>query len=173
MKEHWYLVASLPHLRLGEKPSVSAEQFRMLCSDWLSADEQQVVEAILDGALPETDLSSAWVAGETQLRNAVARVRARQYNVDAAAHSHTGFEVVIEQGVADAFARDNPLEREMEMDRLRWKLADERSVGDSFGFSAVLAFAVKIIIAERWAALDETVGKASVEELVSSTIVHT
>lgn len=168
MRDYWYLIAALPALRFGEKPAMGAEQFRTFCSDWLPDAGLRAVESVLDGTPDESGLTAAWHAKETQLRNAVARSRARRYNAESAARPHAGFEVFIEKGVADAFARDNPLEREMELDRLRWSLGDELAAGDSFGFPAVLAYAVKLQIAERWASLNEETGRNKVEELVLS-----
>jgi len=173
---HWYLVSSLPTLRFGEKPPMDAKAFRAACIGWLAADELSVIDAVLSNEPPPvSDVAQAWWDGEVQLRNAVVRVRAKKHGTDAASFlkTHSGFSVTVEERVADAFTCPDPLEQEAELDRVRWTLAEALCMEEPFGVAAVLAFAVKIIIAERWAALDETVGKASVEELVSSTIVHT
>lgn len=166
MSSHWYLIAALPYLRFGETPALGADAFRAFCADQLPEGELQAVDGLLAGHPSETGPAACWHDIETQMLNAVARIRARTYNATPAMRTHRGFQVAIEEGVADAFARDNPLERETDLDRLRWRLADELAAGDSFGFPAVLAYAVKLRIAERHAALDEETGRKKVEELV-------
>ncbi|MBI9020190.1 MAG: DUF2764 family protein [Verrucomicrobia bacterium] len=168
MKKHWYLVASLPALRLGEKPAMAAAGFRAACAGHLEAEEILMVDALLENREPARGAASRLWNAEVQLRDAVVRVRAKNRGTDAARfiRPHEGFSVSIEKMVTDAFTRPNPLEREMELDRARWTLADELALTDAFGFPAILAFAAKVRIAERWAGLDESAGQAKVEELI-------
>lgn len=169
MKKYWYLVASLPTVRIGETPAMSTEEFRAACTGHLSADELAAVNAVLENREPPAvEPAPAWWNGEVQLRDAVVRVRAKNRGTDAARflRPHGGFSVSIEKAVTDAFTRPNPLEQEMDLDRARWGLADELALTDPFGFPAVLAFAVKVRIAERWAAMDEKTGTENVEQLI-------
>ncbi len=167
---HWYLVSSLPHLRLGEKPPMSAEVFRAACAGHLSADEMPAIEAALENREPSAGIASRQWNAEVQLRDAVIRLRAKNRGVDAAPFlkAHDGFSVAIEKRVTDAFARPDPLEQELALDRARWNLSDELALTEPFGFPGVLAFAIKVRIAERWAALDEDTGKETVEKLILS-----
>lgn len=173
MRDHWYLVSSLPALRIGEKPAMSAEAFRAACVGWVADDELAVIDAALENREPEAGGTPAvqWWNGEVQLRDAVVRVRAKNRGTDASSFikPHDGFSVTIEKRVTDAFTRPNPLEQEMELDRARWSLMEELALTDSFGFAAVLAFAVQVRIAERWAQMDEEVGATKVEELILTT----
>jgi len=172
MKKHWYLVASLPMLRLGEKPPMDVVAFRAACAGHLSEEETAAVDAVLENREPPAgDASNLWNS-EVQLRDAVVRVRAKNRGTDAARfiRSHDGFSVTIEKMVTDAFTRPNPLEREMELDRARWMLADELALTDPFGFPGVLAFAAKVRLAERWASMDEEKGKIKVEELIEESL---
>lgn len=170
MKDHWYLVSSLPYLRFGEKPSMGAEAFRAACMGWLEEDELSSVDSILDNREPSTAAARAWWNSEIQLRDAIVRVRAKNLGTDASRFlkPYEGFSATIEKWVDDAFVRADPMEREMEIDRARWMLADERAVNAPFGFAAILAFAVKVRIAERWASMDDEVGMARVEEFILS-----
>ena len=165
---YWYLVASLPTLRLGEKPPMDAAAFRAACVSHLSDEEIAAVEAVLENREPSAGAASNLWNSEVQLRDAVVRVRAKNRGTDAARfiRPHGGFSVSIEKMVTDAFTCPNPLEREMELDRARWTLADELALTDPFGFAGVLAFAAKVRLAERWAGLDEAAGQAKVEELI-------
>jgi hypothetical protein len=168
MKKYWYLVASLPVLRLGEKPSMDAAGFRAACAGFLSDEDNSAVDALLENREPPAGAASSLWNSEIQLRDAVVRIRAKNRGTDASRflRTHEGFSVAIEKMVADAFTRPNPLEQEMELDRARWVLADELALTDPFGFPGVLAFAVKVRLADRWAGLDEAAGQSKVEDLI-------
>ena len=168
MKEHWYLVASLPHLRFGEKPPLDVGAFRAACVGHLPADETSAIEAALENCEPPAGLASNHWNHEVQLRDAVVRARAKNRGTDASRFlkPFEGFSATIEKMVSDALNRSNPLEQEEDIDRIRWALADELALTGPFGFPGVLAFAIKVRIAERWAGLDETAGQKKVEELI-------
>ena len=172
MSKHWYLVSSLPVLRLGEKPAMSVDAFRAACKGHLSDDEIAVIEAVLENREPPHGLASKHWNAEVQLRDAVVRVRAKNRGTDASLflEPYEGFSVAIEKQVTDAFARPNPLEQELALDEARWMLADEIALAEPFGFSGLLAFAIKVRMAERWANMDETIGQEKVEEFVLSAL---
>jgi hypothetical protein len=172
---HWYLVSSLPYLRFGEKPSTSRAAFLTACAGWLAEADVAVLQAVFENRCPpDSDIARQWWTGEVELRNAVVRVRAKNRGVDAGRFikPHDGFNVSIEKMVTDAFTRANPLEQEAELDRARWALADELALTAPFGFAGILAFAVKLRIAERWAAMDEAAGQANVEEWVARALME-
>ena len=168
MKKYWHLVASLPALRLGEKPPMDTAGFRAACEGQLSGEELLAVEALLENREPPTGAASDLWNSEIQLRDAIVRIRAKNRAADAGPflRPYNGFNVSIEKMVTDAFVRANPLEQEMEIDRIRWMLADELALTDAFGFLDVLAYAVNVRIAERWANMDGDVGQEKVEELI-------
>ena len=169
---HWYLVSSLPVLRFGEKPTMSVGAFRAACMGPLSEDEQLAVDAVLENREPLSGLASTYWNREVQLRDAVVRVRAKNRGTDASPFlkPYSDFSVAIEKQVVDAFSRPNPLEQELALDRARWGQADEIALTAPFGFPGLLAFAIKVRIAERWGILDESVGQEKVEELVLSAL---
>lgn len=174
MKEHVYLVSSLPYLRFGEMPAMGAEAFRAACVGWLADDELALVDAALENRDPGAGGTPAaqWWNGEIQLRDSIVRVRAKKRGIDASSYikPHEGFSATIEKMVMDAFTRPDPLEQEMDLDRARWSLVDELAVAEPFGFAAVLAFAVKVRIAERWAQMDEDLGKTNVEQFIEAAL---
>jgi hypothetical protein len=168
----WFLVSSLPYLRLGEKPPMDAAAFRAACAGHLSDEATAAVEAVLENREPPAGAASNLWNSEVQLRDAVVRVRAKNRGTDAGRflRPHDGFSVSIEKAVTDAFTRPNPLEQEMELDRARWALADELALTDPFGLPGVLAFAAKVRMADRWASMDEKKGRENVEELILASV---
>ena len=167
-----YLVASLPLLFWGDPPPFSASDFRHRCDGVLTPADGAALDRLLAGRPdPEAPgFEGAWAARETQLRNAVAAARAARYGGDARANRrpHPGWDGGIEKSVTDAFVKESPLEREMELDRGRWRALDDLARGKPFGAEAVFAFALKLRIAERWAALTDEAGRAKFEALLAA-----
>lgn len=174
----FYLIASLPALTFLQKPLITPETFQAqgeaqlgaadaVAAAWLCQDRD-----VDDGStIPTHPFVVRWVAREIQLRNAVARARAARRKTDAAGsiRPHTGFDGYIDDAVESAFDQPSPLEREQAIDRLRWTLLDELAGVDPFAVSVVLAYAVKLRIAQRWAALDMDAAKARVDKALRKT----
>ncbi len=165
-----YLAASLPALFFGDPPPYAPAEFRFHCQGVLDENELKALDAVLAGEPGPSAFGAEWLAREMQLRNAVARIRASRRGGEArqAERSHAGFSVAMEQGVADAFTKPDPLAREMDLDRLRWRTAEELAQTAPFGLPAVLAFAVKLNIASRWAGLKDEAGRAAVGQVLDA-----
>jgi len=170
--EYYYLVASQPWLTLGDKPPVSLEEYLFSAAPVLSPEDYEELRRVLEGRLDEcrSDFARRWRDMDAQLRNAVAAVRAQRNGVEARRyhHAHGGFEVWIEKAVADAYAKADPLERELALDRCRWRIVEQLAAADPFGLAGVLAFAVKLVLAHRWAAMEEEAGRTALAEAVES-----
>jgi hypothetical protein len=168
---YYYIISSLPGISLEAKPALSLDDFRALCSAQLSNADAAAVECLLDIEREPANHSfvAEWRARETQLRNASARLRAAGQSRDAAdfIRSHTGFDVSIEDRVEEAFNRSNPLERERELDRIRWTMLNELAGTDPFSANALFAYAVKLSLAERWAAMDKEAGQNKIEKAIA------
>jgi hypothetical protein len=174
---YYYLVAGLPALVLGENPPVTPEAFRFSCIGVLKEEDLRDLDFILAGRAEQgtSEFSRNWFSAETQLRNAVVRFRGSRLGMESRGFvkDHPGFIVSIEKAVADAFAKGNPLEREMALDRARWQILDELALKEPFGLAAVLAFAVKLQIVSRWAQMKDEEGLRRVEELVGKMAMTT
>ena len=90
----------------------------------------------------------------------VARLRAARAGAayDAGAHPFAGYDARCASAAERAMELEDPRERELALDRLRWTLLDELAVAPPFGFQAVLAYGLKLRLAEKWAAMDEAEG---------------
>ncbi len=174
--KYWYLVSSLPGLRLGEKPLMGVDGFRTAFAEHLSDNEIAVVEDVLENREPKAGGTPAirWWNDEVQLRDAIVRVRAKNLGTDATPFlkPHEGYSVTLIKQVADAFARSNPLEQELTLDEIRWAMADEIALTDPFGFPDVLSFAIKMRIATRWASMDEETGRIEIERLIEDALIE-
>lgn len=166
----YYFVASLPALKLGEPPPLGLAEFRAEAARLLPPDAVAELEAVLAGdrGATRSGLADCWFDAETQLRNAVATVRAGRRGVEAGPYlrAHRGYSASLEQAVTEAFGKPHPLEREWALEAQRWNVADDLSRTTPFGLEAVLAYGLKLRMAERWAALQDDAGRAALQEAV-------
>ncbi len=173
---YYFLAASLPALSMDTPPPLSEAGLLSVCASELSASDLAALGALLDTAPPvdaETPahpFAVAWQAADTQLRNSVARQRARRQGLDSAGamRPHDGFDMMIEHAVDDAFGQATPLERERRLDELRWGKLEELAGTDMFAPAYILAYALKLRLVTRWAELDEARGRKQVESMIDN-----
>ncbi len=168
---HYYLVASLPVIKPGEPPPLRTEDFVRDCAGLLSDHELADLKAVLFGEAERgfDPFMERWYGAATQIGNAVARGRAGKLGIEARPYLRDAFNYssIIDKMVVDALAHENPLEKEKALDRCRFAVVDELAGLNAFDFSKVLAFAVKLKIAERWQLLDAVKGQEEVEAIIA------
>jgi hypothetical protein len=170
---YYSLVASLPHLKIGDEPPFSIEEYIGNCAQWITENEVGILNSVLLGNYDGKNcpVCRSWYNIETQIRNAAAKHRGQKLGVDFKVflQTHDGFSGEIEQLVTDAFTRTDPLEVEEELDRARWQLADELASGkDPFCFEKVLAYGIQLKIVERWNRMDVHIGKEKLEAVITA-----
>ena len=170
---YYSLVASLPHLKIGDEPPFSTEEYIGNCAQWVTEHEVRILHNILLGEYDGKNcpVCRIWYNIETQLSDAVARHRGQKLGVDFKEFllEHDGYSGEIEQLVTDTFTRTDPLEVEEELDRARWQLADELASGkDPFCFEKVLAYGIQLKIVERWNGMDVHTGKEKLEAVITA-----
>ncbi|MCS6770839.1 MAG: DUF2764 domain-containing protein [Kiritimatiellae bacterium] len=168
----YYFVASLPALTLSAAPPWTFSQFLGEARRLLEPRVVREIEAVVEGRWDEarSELAARWRSAETQLRNALARARAARLETDPAPHlrPHEGFSVYVEQAVIEAYAKPNPLERELSLDRFRWSLLDEWAREEPFGLSTVLAYALKLKLSERWGCYSDEDGRKRFDDATAA-----
>ena len=166
--EYPYVVASLPMLNLGERPPFTTQEFLFKCEGALQAKDLRCLRRMLAGeaASCRQPFAQAWNRCETQLRLAIAHVRAGRLGVERPEDvaKYRTLDPDAQRVVVDAFAKTHPLERERVLDEYRWHLLNELAFQDAFGLATVLAFGLKLQIADRWADLGTDRGEKAFEE---------
>lgn len=169
---YYALVASLPHLKIGDEPPFSTEEYVQQCAQWVTDHELRVLQHILLDMYEghSCPICKKWFDIETQLRNAIARHRGQKLGIDFKEYlqSHDSYSGEIEQLVTDAFTRHDPLELEEEIDRARWQLAEELIGQDPFSFLKVVAYGIQLRITERWNRMDVHTGKEKLEAVITA-----
>ncbi len=168
---YYYLVASLPMLTLGRESPLGLPAFRDLCAEHLTVPDLAVLDDLLatGGTGTADSFVSAWRERETRLRNSIVRARAARRGLDPDPHvrPEMGFDVYTRKVVDDAFARSSPADREMDLDHFRWSVLEELAGHDMFALPAVLAYALKLRLVERWSRMDAAAGRRRVDDFVS------
>ena len=151
----------------------SAELARM-CEGQLSESDLTDLVHIVEGRLDQVAHPGfrAYVARETQLRNTLLRVRAARAGVDSSAFERpfVGFDTEVETVAAEAMAMPDPLERELVLDRFRFRMLDGLAQPSPFDVIVVLAYAAKLLLAERWYSFNEERGSALLRRIVDERL---
>ena len=166
-----YLTSSLPALSLEAPPPFTPDEFRFKCQGVLGKGDLAELDLVLAGRAAEgrSAFARAWAGADAQIRNTAAKARGAKLGVEAKPFlkSHPGYAVWLDKEVSDALAKASPLARETGLDLARWKFVEDLARADASGLPAVLAFAVKLMLATRWAAMKEEAGRERLEQLVS------
>ena len=168
----YYLIASLPTLDLETAPAITPDAFAQLCHEQLALAEADAAEALVAGREAPHPFVRDWRDRDTLLRNAAARQRAARRTTDPEPYQKptSGCDLRIERDVEAAFQSADPLQRERQLDRIRWRVADELQGPDPMTPRAALAYAVKLRLACRWAALTPGAGRAAAARLLDIPI---
>jgi hypothetical protein len=171
---YYYLVASLPPVAWGEPPPWDPAELLFHCQGVLTPGDWRELSLIVEGRADEGTSAFAiwWCALDTQIRNALVRLRAARLHVDARLYTrtHPGYDVAAERAVIDAMGPAGPLERELAIDRARWMALDERVLGKRFELDEVLAYAARLRLLERWSRMTAEAGRARIEAFVAASI---
>jgi len=169
---YYYLGASLPGLSLDTKPAISVQEFRNRAAEHLCARDLEALSQLdslweFSGNHP---FVSQWRNRETALRNALVRARASALKKDPEQYLKPadGYFTDAERAAAEAASKASPLEKEQCLDKHRWKVLDEMAGFSSFTGSAILAYSLRLQIAQRWAEMSEEAGKKIAERVVTA-----
>lgn len=165
MSQHYYLLASLPSLDLGEPVPLPEQTLRTLVGEHLAPDDVREFDAILAGA-GTGPFARAWRAASSRLDDARARARATRLGVDAEASLESAAvpDLTLAAAVADACAAPDPREREWRLDSLRLRQLDELTWDRRFATDAVFAYGLRLRICARWAARDTATGQTNLRQ---------
>lgn len=125
-----------------------------------------------------------WFAFDLNLRNIVTALLARKYdipyeyqiigtgetsNIIRKSHARDfglGAEIEYLEELSSLVKNDNVQEREKAIDELRWSYLDEKIFFEYFTVEKLLAFVIKLGIAERWLGIDKEVGNEMFKKLL-------
>ncbi|MCK5851163.1 MAG: DUF2764 family protein [Kiritimatiellae bacterium] len=167
---YYYLIASLPGFTIEDPPPMPPDQFRDLCDHHLTPGDMQAMDELLSNAtnVSGNDFLKQWLDFETQIRNAIATIRATRLNKNVSEHlkGHKGFDPETEKAVSDAFSKNTPMEREKVLDEFRWGRIEDMAGLNPFAARALLAYTLKLILAKRWSQMNKENGTRRADEII-------
>ena len=175
MAVFYYLISSLPMLSLEDKPKISSKDFLASCVDSLSANQFSEIRNL--SLLPPENLDDItnpvikeWFDWETCLRNALAKLRSRDTNMDADSvlRNEKDFYSEIAKGVQEAMGRSNPIEKEECLDQMRWNKLSSLEVGHNFDYAILCIYRIKLMLCEKRLHWDKVKGNENFDKIVDS-----
>jgi len=178
VSRYWFLSATLPGFLFGAPPPVRTEEFLSLCERNLSGTDLNAVLNLftfLDGMVAPTGLKSSFltkfVAWERSFRNELARLRARQADRSEEKYIRATFRSDEAARAASlCFAADDPYQAEILLERERWNAIDRLSALSAFTIDFLLAYRLKLAIAERLERLGVEAGAAGYKQFYNDIL---
>ena len=159
---YYFFSASLPEIRLGERPPMTLGEFDAEAEMQLTPRHY----ALLTGDGDDAPVLRGMRRFEAFLRTRIARRRAEKLNIPFDAPEPEEFYAEVETALGQ-LAQLAPAEREFETDKLRWRMLDELSALDEFGFDHLCAYRAKLKLAEKYRDRDAAAGKQRFDAAVA------
>ncbi len=170
----YYLTASLPPLALDDPAPVSLDEFLASNAAQLSEEEMTELRRIesADSEGFRHPFLVRWRDFDIQLRNALARIRSTTAKENPASfmREHDGFDMRVERVAIEAMGMDDPLARELMLDRYRWDVIDNMVLSERFSVGEVYAFALKLRMVERWQTMTDVLGRETLKRLLAGNL---
>jgi len=171
------LIASLPLINYGDKPPMSTEEFKVMCSTNLSPGHAALLQYCRYDpklAVDTTDSTGSPFIDLLMLRERVLNlnlVALRAAKLNRLSPGEPPHDVPRAEAVAKAaFEIEDPFEAELYIDRARWGALDEMVGIDYFGVDNIYAYLLKLGLLERRQRFDVEKGFAQYRELYSKIV---
>jgi len=168
-----YLISSLPMLHFGMHPPLSSERLLEICRGLITENDYQILSnlPLAQEKSPEEAEQSTikeWLRFDTTLRNELVKLRATRKHIDASQYlRHDGYAESELAHIALAAVRNPSItEGEKSLDKERWKTLDELSFGHFFDLDALIIYAYKLRLLERW----DKIGTADKESFFNTYV---
>ena len=159
---YYFFSASLPEIRLGERPPMTLAEFDAEAEAQLTPRHY----AMLTGDSDDAPVIRGMHRFEEFLRTRIAKRRAEKLNISFDIPEPEEFYTEVETALGQ-LAQLAPAEREFETDKLRWRMLDELAALDEFGFDHICAYRAKLKLAEKYRDRDGDAGKKRFDAAVA------
>ena len=152
-------------LHFAVKPHISFQKFINACEGIIPEGDIAILKRIsLMAESPhkeEQPTLKRWYQFETALRNELVKIRASRKHIEPGLFLRgDGYsEPSIAHIAMNAYRNPSILGSEEMLDRKRWRVLDELSIGHYFDVDFLIIYALKLLILERWEKI-RTVDKA-------------
>jgi hypothetical protein len=171
MAQYYYLVSSLPYLRMNEEEAVKTEEFMALCRPWLGSYDMQLlmgagINRPFSGQYGHEVLEK-WKNFETGLRNSLVSYRAKNLNVEPKRYFRPvdDIDAGIESKVAETASEASPYSAEKKLIELRWRYLDNLESDYHFDIGYLLVYFLKVQLLERLGRFNKQAGEKVFNEI--------
>ena len=151
---YYFFSAALPELRPGETPPLTLAEFDADAELQLTPRHYQM----MTGEDPAARVYGEMRRFDEYLRTRIAEKRAEKLKLAADFPEPEGFYGEVDAALGQ-IAQLDPAERERAVDMLRWKMLDELTWSDGFGFDHICAYRIKLRLAEKYRGRDAGTGR--------------
>lgn len=143
-------------LHFGVKAPFSFEEFLEMCVSVVSENDIEIIKACKKINSSRHDVSQStlqkWDAFDTALRNALVRIRAARKHMNPDKYlRRDGYQDPHMANLAmNAYKNPSILESEKILDKERWQALDELLSGHHFDIDALIIYAHKLLIVEKY-----------------------
>ena len=171
---HYYLVSSLIPLTMEASPPCTPEDFLSSCRDMLTRKDAIALEHVLHDRLDAVDhpFIREWKKFEYRLKNALVKARTVRMKLPPEPYLRNDAPVdeATENAVTEAMNKPNPLEKELALDRYRWKTLEELTPVINFDLSAIFSYAIKLKMVIRWNSMTDEKGNRRFADAVNKQL---
>ena len=161
-----YLISSLPMLRFGQTPPFSYVAFLEKCAEFIPAEDFKALSDPADSThlLLVKDINCF----EVMLANELVKIRAAGAKVNPEKYLRSGEYAgpSIYHIALAAHRNPSPLEAQRYLDQERWNYLEEKSFGHYFDLEALIIYAHKLLILERWDKINSAPSRSLLEEAI-------
>lgn len=152
-----YLIASLPMLHYGMKPPFSFERFLEVCRPLIPKKDFHILRF-----LPKPEHYPAtgkrhvtvqkWIDFDSALRNELVRIRAAKKQLAPLPYLQPDHYrgPSLAPAIIAATMNTTVLDAEKILDETRWKVLEDLGTGHYFDLAALIVYAYKLLILQRW-----------------------
>ena len=160
-------------LHFGIKPPLSFEKLLENCEGVIGEYDIKILRAAGDVTDAESygqPTLKKWRNFETALRNELVRIRATRKHQDPAEYLHENEDgnISAERLAMNAYKSPSIIETEKILDTERWQTLEELSVGHFFDIDALIIYALKLLILEKWDKTNTADKKELLKEIVET-----
>lgn len=172
MSFYSFLQAQLPLLSLDGKLPLNPGELADYVRPWLPPAEAEVLASLAAGEWPDHPVVTAFRQFDTALRNQLVQLRAARLNRDPgeSLRGPDRPDPFVRQQLTDLAKDDNPEVVEKQLDQLRWQFIDQKTALDTFNFSFLIGYMLKLKLANRWAELDEQLGRQILQDALEESV---
>lgn len=152
VSQYYYLLASLPSLKIGEKPAITKAQFYSECEKFCTKKDLKAIKSASLNTKENSKLSfmKEFCHFREMVNNEMVALRAENLKKDGEKYKNRGDkETRISEYVRKAVYNENPLEGEKIILALYEGFLADRASGHYFDLDALLIYALRLDILSR------------------------